>query len=150
VELTLLTETYDKFVEEVADSLTLDMRVWARGVAVAEEDVRRLALAALESSLSEGFQLLSREVEFSPGGVAKVGGEQVVFQITVRGQIMMRIDEGEIKEHLTGKSIADAVDYLGRRLELAEEPSLEVLPGWWSRLPLVPFRISLVVMPQER
>lgn len=150
VELIVLTETYDQFVEEVADSLTLDMRVWARGIAVAEEDARCLALAALESSMSEGFQLLSKEIGFRSGGVSGAGGEQVVFQITVRGQMMMRIDEGEIKEHLTGKSIVDAVTYLGRRLELAEEPSVELLPGWWPRLPLIPFRISLVVMPQER
>jgi len=150
VELIVLTETYDKFVEEVADSLTLDMRVWARGIAIAEEDAHRLALAALESSMSEGLQLLSKEIGLSPGGVTEAGGEQVVFQITVRGQVMMRIDEGEIKEHLTGKSIADAVTYLDRRLELAEEPSVELLPGWWPRLPLIPFRISLVVMPQER
>lgn len=150
VELIVLTETYDKFVEEVADSLTLDMRVLARGIAIAEEDARRLALAALESSLSEGFLLLSQEIEFLPGGVTEASGEQVVLQIAVRGQMMMRIDEGEIKEHLTGKSVADAVTYLGRRLELAEEPSVEVLPGWWPRLPLIPFRISLVVIPQER
>ncbi len=150
VELIVLTETFDKFVEEVADSLTLDMRVLARGIAIAEEDTRRLALAALESSMSEGFQLLSKEIGFSPGGVTEADGERVVFQITVRGRMMMRIDEGEIKEHLTGKSVADAVVYLGRRLELAEEPSVEVLPGWWPRLPLIPFRISLVVIPQER
>ena len=150
VELIVLTETYDKFVEEVADSLALDIRVWARGIAIAEEDARRLALTALESSMSEGFQLLSKEIGFRPGEVTEAGGEQVVFQIIVRGQMMMRIDEGEIKEHLTGKSIADAVAYLGRRLELVEEPSVEVLPGWWPRLPLIPLRISLVVMPQER
>jgi len=150
VELIVLVQTYDKFVQEVADSLTLDMRVLARGMAIAEEDGHRLALAALESSMSEGFQLLSKEIGFNPGGVAEAGDEQVVFQITIRGQMMMRIEEGEIKEHLTGKSIADAVGYLGRRLELAEEPSVELLPGWWPRLPLIPFRISLVVMPQER
>ena len=150
VELFVLTETYDKFVEEPADSLTLDMRVWARGMAIAEEDARRLALAALESSMSEGFQLLSEEVGLHPGGASEASGEQVVFQITVRGQMVMSIDEAEIKEHLTGKSIADAVAYLGRRLELAEEPSVEVLPSWWPRLPLIPLRISLVVMPQER
>jgi len=149
VELIVLTETYDKFVDEVADSLTLDMRVLARGVAIAEEDARRLALAALESSMSEEFQLLSEEIGFLPGGVTEAGEEQVVFQIAVRGEMMMRIDEGEMKEHLTGKSIADAVAYLSRRLELAEEPSMEVLPGWWPRLPLIPFRISLVVMSQE-
>jgi len=150
VELIVLTETYDKFVEEVADSLTLDMRVLARGMAVAEEDARRLALAAVESSMSEGFQLLSKEIGFRPGGVTEAGGKQVLLQITVRGQMMMRIDEGEIKEHLTGKPVADAVTYLDRRLELAEEPSVKVLPGWWPRLPSIPFRISLVVMPQER
>lgn len=150
VELIVLMETYDKFVEEVADSLTLDMRVLARGIVIAEEDAHHLAFAALESSMGEGFQLLSKEIAFSPGGVTEAGGEQVVFQITVRGQMMMRIDEGEIKEHLTGKSIADAVAYLGRRLELAEEPAVELLPGWWPRLPLIPFRISLVVIPQER
>ncbi len=149
VELIVLTETYDKFVEEVADSLTLDMRVLARGIVIADEDARHLALATLESSMSEGFQLLSKEIGFSPGGVTEAGGERVVFQITVRGRMIMRIDEGEIKEHLTGKSIADAVTYLGRRLELAEEPSVEVLPGWWPRLPLIPLRISLVIMPQE-
>jgi len=102
------------------------MRVWARGIAIAEEDAHRLALARLESSMSEGFQLLSKEIGLSPGGVTEAGGEQVVFQITVRGQVMMRMDEGEIKEHLTGKSIADAVTYLDRRLELA----------LFSRLPL--------------
>jgi len=150
VELIVLTETYDKFVGEVADSLTLDIRVLARGIAVAEEDARRLALAALESSMSKGFQLLSNEMGFSSGEMTEAGGEQVFFQITVRGQMMMRIDEGEIKEHLTGKSIGDAVAYLGRRLELAEEPSVEVLPGWWPHLPSIPFRISLVVIPQER
>lgn len=150
VELIVLMETYDKFVEEVADSLTLDMRVLARGIAIAEEDARSVALTALESSMSEGFQLLSKEIGFSPGGMAEAGGEQVVFQITVRGQMMMRTDEGEIKEHLTGKPVADAVAYLSRRFELAEGPSVELLPGWWPRLPLIPFRISLVVMPQER
>lgn len=150
IELIVLTETYDKFVDEPADSLTLDMRVLARGMTIAEEDARCLALAALESSMSEGFQLLSEEVGLNPGGATEAGDEKVVFQVTTRGQMMIKIDEGEIKEHLTGKSIGDAMAYLGRRFELAEEPSIEVLPGWWPRLPLIPFRISLVVVPQER
>ncbi len=149
LSLIVLQESYDKFAGDEGDSLTLEMRALVKGVAVKREDMRDLALSTLQSRVSPGFQLLSEEIDYRPGGVISIEEGKMAFDLSVAGRMVMRVEEAEVKQGLAGRSPAEAVAYLERKLELVEKPWVEIMPSWWPRLPWTPFRISLLVLPQE-
>lgn len=142
----VLSETYDKFPGEVADSLGLHMRALVRGTVIDREDVEALGLRLLQFEVREGFQLLSGETKVRVGEVSEVDYDgTLIFEMAAEGLSWVEVDELEIRESLRGKSVAAAEEYLARQLSLATEPKVEVSPEWWDRLPWLPFRITVDV-----
>jgi hypothetical protein len=146
----VLSETYDKFPGEVADSLGLHMRVLVRGTAMSKEDPEALGARMLQFEVPEGFRLLPEETSFEITQVSEAGYDgTLTFEMNVDGTTWVEIDEVEIKEAIKGKSIAEAEEYLANRLSLAEQPSVEISTPWWQRVPWLPFRISIHVLSAE-
>jgi len=142
----VLSETYDKFPGEVADSLGLHMRALVRGTVIDSEDVELLGLRLLQFEVREGFTLLSGETEVRLSEVSEVDYDgTLVFEMTAEGLSWVEVDELEIRESLRGKSVGSAEDYLARHLSLVGEPRVKVSPKWWNRLPWLPFRITVDV-----
>jgi hypothetical protein len=143
----VLSETYDKFPGEVADSLELHMRALVRGTVIDRDDVELLGLRMLQFEVREGFQLVSDATEVRLDEVTDVAYDgTMTFRITAVGLSWVEINELDIKESLRGKSVAEAEEYLTRHLSLAEDPTMEVSPDWWGRLPWLPFQISVEVV----
>jgi hypothetical protein len=143
----VLSETYDKFPGEVADSLGLHMRALVRGTVIDREDVELLGLRMLQFELREGFQLLSDATEVRIDEVTDVAYDgTLTFTMTAAGLSWVEINDLEIREELRGKSVAEAEEYLTRHLSLAEDPMIEVSPEWWDRFPWLPFRITVEVV----
>jgi len=143
----VLSETYDKFPGEVADSLGLHMRALVRGTVIDREDVELLGLRMLQFEVREGFQLLSDATEVRIDEVTDVAYDgTLTFTMTAAGLSWVEINELEIREGLRGKSVAEAEEYLSRHLSLAEDPTIDVSPEWWGRFPWLPFRITVEVV----
>jgi len=143
----VLSETYDKFPGEVSDSLGLHMRALVRGTVIDREDVELLGLRMLQFEVRDGFQLLSDATEVRLAEVTDVAYDgTLTLRMTAAGLSWVEINELEIREAVRGKSVAEAEEYLTRHLSLAEDPTIEVSPAWWGRLPWLPFQITVEVV----
>lgn len=146
----VLSETYDKFPGEVGDYLNLHMRALIRGTILDSEEVELLGLRMLQLQVREGFQLLEGETQVRIEEVTDLQYDgTLTMRLTARGSSWAVIDEVAIRENLRGKSPDAAEQYLKRHLSLAAEPSVEVSPEWWPRVPWLPFRISVEVISDE-
>jgi hypothetical protein len=147
----VLSETYDMFPGEVAESLGLHMQALVRGTVINREDVELLGLRMVQLEVREGFQLLPEEMEVRIDEISDVEYDATLtFQMTAEGLSWMEINGVEIRESVRGKSAAAAEEYLARHLSLATEPDVQISPAWWGRVPWLPFRITVDVVSQDR
>jgi len=146
----IVTEEYDKPVEEQTDFLTLEMEVMFRGTAIREEDANALIWAALEAVASDGFTLASEGVQYQRGEMADVEDGAVSFAMKGVASAVAEVDEGAIKEAIRGKPLDLAEEYLRQNLRLEEAPLIEVTPTWWlERMPWLAFRINISTRQEE-
>jgi hypothetical protein len=141
-------ETYDRFITEQADAVSLNMRLQVAGLAVAPRDLERISRAALLTKVPEGFTLLS--VESSRGEVAEEGtGTAVQFFVNARGRAGAEISETEVKRLVRGKTLSEAQSALLQNFALSRNPRIELGPDWlirlFNRLPYVTLRIDATV-----
>jgi hypothetical protein len=141
----IVTETYDKFVEEEADVLTLEMEVVFRGTAIEEERANVLIRAALEAEVPEGLALVDQSVQYQRGEITDVEDGKVSFIMRAFGSMMAQIDVRAIKEAIRGKPLDWAEDYLTQNLRLKEAPIIKVTPTWPGRMPWLGFRINVSI-----
>jgi len=121
-----------------------------RGTVMQREDAELLGLRMLQFEVREGFQLLPGETEVQIGEVSDVQYDgTMTIVVTARGRSWAEIDELEIRESIRGKSASAAEEYLTRHLSLAAEPTVEVSPDWWERVPWLPFRIAVRVLSEQ-
>jgi len=139
----IVTEEYDKSLEEQTDVLTLEMEVMFRGTAIEEEDANALIWAALEAVVPEGFALTSQDLQYQRGEITDVEGGRVSFVMKGSGSVVAQVDEGDIKDAIRGKPLDFAQEYLSQNLRLEEAPVIEVTPTWPGRIPWFGFRINI-------
>lgn len=142
----VLSETYDKFPGDVADSLRLHMRALIRGTVIDRDDVESLGLRMLQLEVREGLQLLpeATEVRIEEVSDADYDGT-LTLEVRADGVTWLEIDELDLREAIKGKPAEQAEEYLARHLTLVGEPSVDISPKWWGRLPWLPFRIAVHV-----
>jgi len=141
----IVTEIYDKVVEEQADVLTLEMEVMFSGIAIDEEDANALVEAALKAKVRDGFVLASQGLEYQRGEVTSVEDGKVSYVVRGSGSAVAQIDVNAVKEAIRGRPLDWAEDYLGQSLRLKEVPIIKVTPTWPGQIPWLGFRISVSV-----
>ncbi len=141
-------ETFDRFVTEQADEVSLNMRLQVAGLAVDPRDLDVISREVLKSRVPAGFELLS--VQSASGEVAEEGtGNDTVFYVNARGTAGANIDEREVKQLVRGKSLVEAQSALLQNFALVRNPQIITGPDWLmasvNRLPLVIQRIDTEV-----
>jgi len=138
-------ETFDRFVAEQADTVSLNMRLQVAGLAVSPRDLEAVARGALKTRVPEGFELLAAEA--LRGEVAEEGtGNEVLLFVEARGLAGAAIDENAVRQLVRGKTPADAQATLLQNFALKRNPRIEAGPDWLmqyiNRLPWVTLRIN--------
>ena len=145
-----INELYDKFVDEVANELSVDMTVVVKALAISGKDANALALGALEAKVPQGMALVPRTLRFQPGEVKDVQDKRVVFMMAASGTAAPVADEAALVQAIQGKPVAWAAQYLEEQLGLETPPEIRLRNAWMGRLPMLSFRISLrTLMPDE-
>ncbi|MFQ6058367.1 MAG: baseplate J/gp47 family protein [Anaerolineae bacterium] len=147
VTIEAVAEVFDQAVDELTESLSLRMRVRATGTAIPMSAADELASAFLESRVPDGFRLVPERFQVQPGQVTGIEGRKVRFQMNVSGLARAKVDEGDIKNWVRGRPIAEAERVLRQHLKLRGAPAIEVWPEWLERVPWLPFRIRIVIIP---
>ncbi len=146
----ILAETYDRFPGEQSDTLALTLRVRVTGLAVDESLARDLAfekLAALGRSqfgqtfaLAPGSQSYTRlsDPQVDPAGL-------VTFRVSAGARVARQINPGQVRLALRGLTPAEAAGRLAATQPISRAPQIEIWPAWYPRLPLLPFRIRVLI-----
>jgi len=140
-------ESYTRFVSEQADSVGLDMRLLVSGLAVDVDNAESVAYVSLSHRLPPGYVLV--DAHFALGEVAEedVGPGQFTFFVTAQGYAAAVLDTDTAVALVRGQPVAEARERLLAELPLAEPPEVTIWPGRLDRLPLLPLRIDVQVLP---
>ena len=66
------------------------------------------------------------------------------WAITIHWNETTRYNPEEINQLVVGKKSTEAAEIVQKELGLDQQPEINLKPGWWNRLPVLPFRISIV------
>jgi hypothetical protein len=141
----VVSETYDKFVDEETDVLGMKMVVSASGTAIGGQDANALVYRLLEARVREGYQLTAEGLRFEAGQVVAVEGRKVSFTMQAAGLIVPVIDLNTVISDIRGRPVEEAENLLSQRFPLKERPVIEVAPDWLGRVPLFPFNIDVSI-----
>ena len=137
---------YDRHVNDKSDTLALEMRGVVGGMVISEETAREIAQRALSRRVRGGFRLVPESVRISRGGPTEVDPDTGMVRFVMDGVGYMEadIDVRLLQSAIRGRSIDEALAYLGQVLPTEAAPVLEVQPEWMLRVPWLPLRISVV------
>jgi hypothetical protein len=143
--------SYNRFVGERADSLTLEMRANVTGITVSRNDALELARYVLLQKVPPGYELLEEEEQYEIGlmGDNILGEGTLTFFVEARGVATADLDTTEIKKRIRGKPLEQALAHLETDLQTgalpaADMPTVEIWPSWaQDRLPWLVWRIEV-------
>ena len=142
----ILSEEYDPPAGAAGTRLTLTMQVEFFALYAAASDLTELASLALNASLPQGYSSVSEGMSLKP--VTKpVPGDDGSTRWTVRAErrIVQQINNVHVAQLIQGVSSSRAPVLLESALGLRHSPEIDLSPSWWPWVPIVPFRISVVM-----
>ncbi|MCJ7739177.1 MAG: hypothetical protein MUQ10_17990 [Anaerolineae bacterium] len=142
-------QAYTRFLAEEADTVGLSLRLLVTGWVFDVDDAEGVGYSRLAQQLPEGYMLV--DAGFSLGEVAEedIGiGTYTVF-VTARGYASQGIDPRSAVDLIRGRPVDEVRAQLMAELPLAAEPRIEIWPEWIDRMPLIPIRISVEIIPEE-
>jgi hypothetical protein len=147
-------KAYTRFISEPADTVGLNMRLLVSGRAVNVVSAQGIAYAALARRLPPGYALVDARFEVGEVAEEDIGSGSFAFFVTARGYAAVALDTDAAVELVRGQQLADAREQLQDEFPLAEAPQIVLWPEWperlkWlERMPLLPLRINVQVIPQ--
>ena len=140
-------ETYDRFVGEESETVSLEMRVVVQGVVIDERSARQVVLNELAKKVGPSFQVGESTLAFRRDEVAQVDeNRRVTFLMQGSGDVAIAIDAASVQRLIRGKRFARAQLLLEQELPLRQPPTIEIRPAFIRRLPLLAPRIQLEIV----
>jgi hypothetical protein len=107
-----------------------------------------VAQEVLLDRLPEGYMLVDSGFDLGEVAEEDVGpGAYTVF-VTAKGYAAVSLDREQAIDLVRGQRITEAQERLMASFPLAEVPRMEVWPESMERMPQLPIRISVRVLPQ--
>lgn len=133
-------------VGEIADELSLQMRIVVEATAVDQIAGQQVAFARLAARIPRGRVILPETLTYEPGIVQSIDAEgRVGFIITASGVVAAQVNPQIVSERLVARTPEDALTYLASDFDLQPDvpPRIALSPDWMPHLPLLPFRIAV-------
>jgi hypothetical protein len=143
-------ESYTRFISEQADTVGLDMRVLVSGLAADVDNAESVAYINLSRRLPSGYTLVDARFELGEVAEEDVGPGMFTFFVTARGYAAAVLDANAAVDLIRGQPVADSRERLSAEFPLAEPPQVTVWPEEVGRMPWLPLRIRVEVVPQRQ
>jgi hypothetical protein len=140
-------EAYTRFIGEQADTVGLELRMLVSGLAVDVENARLVARSVLSQRLPEGYSLVDTWFELGEVAEEDIGPGRFTIFVTAHGYAAAELDTEGAIEAIRGRPVDEARQQLVAQLPLAEPPTITIWPEQVNRMPLLPLRISVQVIP---
>jgi hypothetical protein len=142
----ILLEEYDPPAGAAGSTLTLTMQVEFTARYASASDVSELASLALNASLPSGFHAASAAVMIESAGTPVLDENgSARWQIRAERQITQSVDAAQVAFLIRGLSVDQARSRLDDSFAWESKPEISMLPSWWRWIPLLPFRIEVVM-----
>ncbi|MCP4539947.1 MAG: hypothetical protein GY832_22635 [Chloroflexi bacterium] len=147
-------ESYNRFVTEQADTVGLEMQLLVSGLAVDVDNAEAVAYVNLSRRLPPGYALVDAHFELGEMAEEDIGPGRFTFFVAARGYAAVGLDTDTAVDLVRGQPIAYARERLVSEFPLAQDPQIVLWPEWperleWlERLPFLPLRIRVRVLPQ--
>lgn len=141
-----IEETYDPAGDQPANRLTLTMQAAFEARIISGADLQQLAEAALDANLPPGYAPEPATIKIEPSFHPAIQSEPTVeLEINASRALRARLAEAQAVPAVLGLPPARAAQRLLAALPLSRPPRIDLTPSWWPRLPLLPFRINIIV-----
>ncbi len=147
-------ESYTRFVTEQGDTVGLEMQLLVSGLAVDVDNAEAVAYVNLTHRLPPGYSLVNAHFELGEVAEENIGPGQFTFFVTASGYAAVGLDTSKAIELVRGQPVDLARRRLISEFPLAQDPEIVLWPEWperleWlERLPVLPLRIQVEVLPQ--
>jgi hypothetical protein len=140
-------ERYEPAYGQPASVLSLEMTATFAATFVQGADLQRLAAMALNGAIPPGYDARPESLNFALEPAATVNtGDPAGLELRAARSVSRHVDPLEANVMVRGATPERAVATLASRLPLAAPPVIKLTPSWWPWLPLIPFRIEVVVL----
>ncbi len=140
----VLSETYFPAEGQSGDTLSLTMRLKCQAQYASLADVNALAEMSLDANLPEGFAPASDGLAILPASIPLTEADGITrWDLQAQRRLRARLNPLTAVQLSMGRAPAEAVLRLNESLPLAGSPVIQLKPGWWPWLPVIPFRITV-------
>lgn len=140
-------ETYSGTVGQQAGQVELNMRATVQGIAIDERLARQAAYAELAKKVGTGYQISADTMLFKRGEVTQIDEQRrVTFIMQGAGDVLAAVPPEKVRQLVRGQSIRAAEQRLESNFPLVATPTIQVWPGFWPILPLLPLRIEVEII----
>jgi hypothetical protein len=147
VDNSVAIEIIDESFAAAGETISLNLTVVLRGLAVNEADIVPIALRELAGALPDGFAPDPATLRLA---AADAAGSTNDLSVTAQAAGRAEIDETAVAEALRGRPLASAERYLAGALPV-DSFTVDVGPGWWrdwtGRMPFNSGRITVNLLP---
>lgn len=139
-------EAFDPQAGQPGSVLSLALSATFETDYVGGRDLRQLAELALDAQVPTGYAPRPDSLEIVVTEIPPPAGvEAAQLQLQMRRLLGRSIDLAAANQLARGRSPAAARRALQEGLPLGSAPEIRMRPSWWPWLPLIPFRIQLVL-----
>ncbi len=149
VEVIVLSEEWDRLVDDPSDTLTLKMDAVASGIYADFRDLETFAQRRLLSKMPQGYQVLPGNLRVEADPNARTEGTSVILRVRAALLATPVIDQAKLLDELDNVPLAQARAKIESRVKLAAPPKIQVTPSWWGRMPFFRFRTTLFVKTEQ-
>lgn len=143
------TFDYSAEVDQPAETITLTMQAVVEATVISLAEAEQVAWQYLKTQyVSEGRILDEGSLSFTRGEIQGVLDDgSIAFQMRIQGTTFDTIDGNQIRDRLTGMSVAEARSVLDNEylLDPQRPPEINTWPGFLNRMPLFPIRIYVEI-----
>jgi len=142
----ILSENYDPPAGTAGSQLTLTMQAEYTVQYADASDLTELAALALNASLPSGYIVVSNAVEVeSFTDPVLLDDKSARWTIRAEREIIQQVNTVRITQLIQGLGSSAAQSKLEKALPVVSEPRISLIPSWWPWVPIVPFRIEVVM-----
>jgi hypothetical protein len=143
----ILSEMYDPPPGAAGTKLTVTMQVEFASLYASASDLTELAWLALNASLPSGFLPAASETLILKPVTDPIRNDDGFIRWNVRAErhIVREVSTPQVTQMIQGVGSRRAQSLLEDGLPLEDSPRITLTPQWWPWVPIVPFRISVVM-----
>jgi hypothetical protein len=128
------------------DTLVLNMRAEFSALVVSNQDLRDLAMAALDANLPENQRAVTASLQVTTESKpVRLSNQRVEWTVTATRNFIPDIQREVLLKAVLGKRIEVAIQNLNALMELQKPVEIALSPGWWFWMPSLGFRIQFEV-----